>query len=331
MPLDINQISIKHRNRIIRDDNKQVLIAKLSDSLQEQDLAKPPNCNGLGRIHHFRRKSTTPWPENPLPLDPACKALKLPKVDLIEVQVFQCAACNFNCWYCFVPPELMKANTNCSEWCDSKSLIDLYLKQDCAPKVIDLSGGQPELIPEWVVWMMKAIEQRGLASEVYLWSDDNLSTDFFWRFLTTSQRNFIENYPNYGRVGCFKGFDEQSFCFNTNMNSSLFHQQLELMTRLLKTKIDIYAYVTFTTPSINNLDYKISEFVDRLQEINENLPLRIIPLEIKRFTPTNERLSCERTKALEYQYIVVKKWQEELEKRYSKELRVQAITEIPLR
>jgi hypothetical protein len=45
----IIEVPIEYRNRIIRVDNKQVLVAKLSGSLQEQDLAKPPNCNGLGR------------------------------------------------------------------------------------------------------------------------------------------------------------------------------------------------------------------------------------------------------------------------------------------
>lgn len=323
-------MSEKHRSKIIRLDTNQILIANMSNSLQEQDLTKPVNCNGLGRIHHFRRKSTSPWPENPLPLDPACKALGLPKTDLLEAQVFQCAACNFDCWYCFVPTNLMRADIKHSEWCDSKLLIDLYLEQNELPKIIDLSGGQPELVPEWVLWMMNEIRKRDLSSCIYLWSDDNLSTDFFWRFLTDSQRGTIENYSSYGRVGCFKGFDEQSFGFNTNMEQSLFQQQFKLMKKLLRTKIDIYAYVIFTTPTIDNIDRKIHEFIERLQELNENLPLRTVPLEIKPFVPMIQRLDHIRKKALEYQYIVVRRWQEELERRFPQEMRDKTISDIKL-
>jgi len=31
---------------------------------------------------------------------------------------------------------------------------------------------------------MKELNCRGLAEQTYLWSDDNLSTDYFWRFLS---------------------------------------------------------------------------------------------------------------------------------------------------
>ena len=50
--------------------------------------------------------------------------------------------------------------------------------------VLDLTGGQPDLVPEWILWMMCELRARGLERKVYVWSDDNLSNDYFWRFLS---------------------------------------------------------------------------------------------------------------------------------------------------
>jgi len=63
--------------------------------------------------------------------------------------------------------------------------------------------------------------------------DDNLSNDYFWRFLTPARYRAHCTYPNYGRVGCFKGFNEESFVFNTMAAPSMFDRQFELMGRLV--------------------------------------------------------------------------------------------------
>src|SRR5690606_36319878 len=127
---------------------------------------------------HFRREASPGWPPNPLPIDPASKILGITAADLLRAQVFQNASCNWRCWYCFVPFSLLGANEALSGWLSASELIDLYLNESSRPRVIDLSGGQPELVPEWVPWMMRELTDRGLEREVYLWSDDNLSNDY---------------------------------------------------------------------------------------------------------------------------------------------------------
>jgi len=42
-------------------------------------------------------------------------------------------------------------------------------------KLIDLSGGNPELTPEWIFQMMQSLEKRELHDKTYLWSDDTLT------------------------------------------------------------------------------------------------------------------------------------------------------------
>ncbi|KAM3111153.1 hypothetical protein [Phormidesmis sp. 146-33] len=330
MVIDTEALSARYREASVDLYNKRLLITNFHNTQQENDLTEPPNCKGFGRIRHFRRSSNNDWPCNPLPIDPACRALGLQATNMIRAQVFQSAACNWRCWYCFVPFELLSANRKYSEWMSPSQLIDLYLDQPVPPSMIDLTGGQPDLVPEWVPWMMAELKERGLEHQVYLWSDDNLSNDYFWQFLSDADLELIATYPKYGRVCCFKGFNSESFAFNTCAEPDLFNRQFQLMKRLLELGIDIYAYATFTTPAASEIVADIARFVDRLQAIDHNLPLRTVPLEIQTFTPVEGRLNDGTQAALRNQYLAIEAWKTELENRYPSIERSQSITDISL-
>jgi len=317
------------RQRIIDTSTRRVLISRLAGSAQAQDFTLPANCGGFGRVRHFRRNTASGWPSNPLPIDPAAKALGLPGADVLRAQAFQNAACAWRCWYCFVPFELLAGNPDQGRWFTADELLDLYIAEADRPVVIDLTGGSPDLTPEWVPWMMEALYRRGLDRNVYLWSDDNLSTDYLWRHLSTEQRQTMVAYTNYGRVACFKGFDEASFAFNTRAAPDSFDMQFELMKRLLALGIDCYGYATFTGEDGVGISAAMASFVDRLQLLDENLPLRTIPLHIDAFTPVKARLNDARRGALEVQDDAIAAWNEELERRFSTIERTRPITEVP--
>lgn len=318
------------RKKAIDVDARSLLITRFTGSKQESDLAEPSNCGGLGRVRHFRRQTESGWPTNPLPIDPACRALGSVPGAMLRAQVFQNAVCNWRCWYCFVDFDLLNGDEKRSEWVTADQLVDRYLDQPDPPPMIDLTGGQPDLTPEWVPWMMDALEARGLADTVYLWSDDNLSNDYFWTYLSDAQRRRIAAYPMYGRVCCFKGYNRDSFAFNTMAEPELFDRQFELMRRLLELGIDLYGYVTFTTPDARTVEHDMRVFVDRLQAIDPLLPLRVVPLKIAPFTPVVPRLDDERRRAIELQSDAVACWMNELTLRYSEEQRGLPITDITL-
>ena len=92
--IDTDRFSNALRGRSIDLVEQKVLVTNFRDSEQEQDLTVPANCNGFGRIRHFHRNTSDGWPSNPLPIDPASKALGVPSTDLLEAQVFQNASCN---------------------------------------------------------------------------------------------------------------------------------------------------------------------------------------------------------------------------------------------
>lgn len=328
--IDTDRISVELRKRGIDVPNRKLLITRYAGSEQAKDLSEPPNCDGLGRIRHFARsRSGVPW-TNPLPLDPAQHALRLHRTDHVRAQVFQNAVCNWRCWYCYVDFELLSANLNHARWASADELIALFLRDSNRASIIDLTGGQPDLTPEWIVWMMTALENAGLANLVYLWSDDNLSNDYLWKYLTPHDLEKLRSYTNYGRVACFKGIDAESFAFNTLADPALFERQFELFERLTRLEIDLYAYVTFTVPSTTSISSKMHSFMDRLQSIHENLPLRTVPLRIQGLTPTLGRMKQEHSNSMQHQETAIHIWNEEISKRFSSSHISQHISTISL-
>ncbi len=329
--IDTDRWSNRWRGAGIDLDGRRILVTDFRGTEQEPDLREPPNCGGLGRIRHFQRSSGIGWPPNPLPIDPACKALGIIARETIRAQVFQNAVCNWRCWYCFVPFDLLSANNRHSAWLTVSEMLDLYLKQPAPPQVLDLSGGQPDLTPEWIPWTLREIRDRELEDKIFVWSDDNLSTDYFWRYLSDEEIDLVRRSHNYGRVCCFKGFDEQSFAFNTLAEPSHYDRQFELFKRFVDLGVDVYAYVTLTTPNARKINDRIRRFVDRLQSIHSYLPLRTVPLEVQVFSPVRRRLGKENQKALEIQELVVEAWNIEIDTRFTKDELALAITDVDLR
>jgi hypothetical protein len=183
-------------------------------------------------------------------------------------------------------------------------------------------------VPEWSLWFVQALQRRGLQDSIFLWTDDNLSNDYLWRYLTRHELQQLVTFPNYGRVGCFKGFDAESFSFNTMAEPAAFEQQFMIMRRLVDTGFDVYGYATFTTPNVTDICRKMSEFVDRLQEqVDPVFPLRTIPLYISQYTPTNARITSEQERAVDLQEIAVEAWNTEMSRRFTAEVRQKGITE----
>ena len=330
--IDTRSFAEQMRAKIIRPATAEVLLSRLKASDQEGDLTKPPNCAGLGRIRHFRRDTAEGWPPNPLPIDPACAALGVKAGDLLTAQVFQNAACAWRCWYCFVPFNMLAGDERRGRWITADELVSLYAAEPDAPRVVDLSGGSPDLTPEWVVWVMDALERAGLSERTYLWSDDNLSTDYIFTKLSPAQRKRLETYGNYGRVCCFKGYDEASFAFNTGAEPGGFQRQFELFSRYLDLGLDLYGYVTLTGPDVAGARAAVFDFVDRLQAVAEQLPLRVVPLKVAPFGPMLRRSELsERAAAWEVQEEAIGAWNETIASRFAPLLRSQPITAITLR
>lgn len=327
------QFAAQLRARAIKLDTRQVLISRLAGSGQEADITVPVNCAGHGRVRHFKFATAEGWPRNPLPIVPACRALGIAPPDMMLAQVFQNAACAWRCWYCFVPEDLLTADESRASWLTAEDLVNLYAAEPDAPRVIDLSGGSPDLVPEWTPWMMRALRNRGLEQSTYLWGDDNLSTTYLFDKLDAADLELVRGYKNYGRVCCFKGYDERSFAFNTQARDEGFEQQFAIMRRVLDLGIDAYGYVTLTSPFDDKVESGVADLLDRLQALDENLPLRVVPLKIQVYGPVTKRLMAdgEREKSMTIQDQAIGAWNAEITMRFDARARSLDIVDVPLK
>jgi len=205
-----------------------------------------------------------------------------------------------------------------SEFKTADELLLLFLAEPKRPKLIDLSGGQPDIIPEWPVRMMEALKRKNLDDQYFLWVDDNLSVYFPWEFLSDNDFTLMRTYKNFARVGCFKGFSGESFQENTRARPELLTRQIDIISRWVKLGVDTYGYITLTTSSLNGMRGSLRAFMNSVQnKVGHFFLLRTIPLEILKFTPTTARMRDAERKAMENQYSVLAAWMDEIDDRFS--------------
>jgi len=316
--INTEEFSNKLREKAIKISDKRILITNYHGTEQEKDLHEAANCNGFGRVRHFKLNTGNDWPLNPLPIVPAQKYLGLSGLSEFNAQVFQNSICNWRCWYCYVDFKLLNGDSRYSSYLTCGDLLDMYQAEELKAPMIDLSGGQPDLTPEWIPWMMEELKSRNLDDKIFLWSDDNLSNDFFWKFLSQNDIDVISSYKMYARVCCFKGIDEQSFHINTKADPKLFYNQIELFKRLWELDIDLYAYITLTAPKETDFESTIPRFLDLVQKISDDVPLKIIPLRIfDFFTPVQSRNDVDKQSLLTGQMKAIEVWQKEINNRFS--------------
>lgn len=309
-PLDTKQRDAILRARVVDVPRRSLLIARIAGTAQEADLSAPTNCGGYGRIRHFRQSVVEGWPENPLPIVPAARWLGIEPTESTKAQVFQLAACAWRCWYCFVPFASMRADPSASQWLSAASLVDEYLAVPERPPILDLSGGSPDLAPEWIAWTLDELEERGATTSTFVWSDDNLSSD---RLVQTSNAALLQRIataPNYGKVCCLKGHDPTSFAFNTRAHPEGFERQFEILAMYAASGLDLYVYLPLVGPSGEPARVQVGRIADRLSAIRPDLPGRTVPLYIASFGAMAGRLDQERIRALERQWELIGHWQE---------------------
>jgi len=316
---DVDGLALSLRQRLVDLKRRRVLIADLRGSIQARDVHLV-NCGGVGRVWHKEVNPSEGWNDVPVPHYPASWRLGIPVEEASYIQVFQLAGCNYRCWYCYVDYHLLNATPKWSRFFSAEELIALWQKESLRPRVIRLSGGQPDLVPEWVPWMMEAMIEVGIDGETYLWVDDNLSGYYAWRFLTEEEWDLILNYPNFGRIGTIKGIDPESFHYNTGAPPEHFFRQIDLLGRWVKSGVDQYAYLILTTPNVEKAPERIEKLLDLLQEIHPNLPLRVFPQRIRRYSPTISRLTPEREETLYNQGLVLDLWNQSLRRRFDEHL-----------
>src|SRR5258708_7573081 len=156
---------------------------------------------------------------------------------------------------------------------------------------------------------MDALDRRMVGRTIYLWSDDNLSSD---RLITPEGKPLLRRMEAYGRgygkVCCLKGFDEASFAFNTGAGSSGFEKQLQILRAYAATDLDIYGYITFTSPPRTDGPDRVRRLADTLAGMRSDLLSRIVPLFVAEFSVMRPRIDSDAAAALDFQWNLMAAW-----------------------
>ena len=304
------------RNEILKKN--KFLMSKIITNSDKEKRRLNVNCNEFGRIRIFQRKKFSDWNEDPIPMDIISNKMKIGKLNEIPVQMFEVAKCNLHCWWCYLPKQLRNITEEYTKWFSVSELFNVFERENNDVKVIYLSGGNPELVPEFVYSYMKELDKRKRSQEIFLWSDDVLTTDYLVEKMSEEQINYMTKYKNYAKVCCLKGFDNESFEYNTGINGKEFDNQIKRLKICIDIGFDVYGYIILVCKDLNNIEFKIKQIMNKLQEISYFLPLRIIPIKIEKFSAVIERLNEEREQSILNQYQVLKIWNNELKNRFTK-------------
>ncbi|MBN2203293.1 MAG: radical SAM protein [Candidatus Aenigmarchaeota archaeon] len=246
----------------------------------------------------------------------------------------QLSGCNYNCNYCFVPPETNACNPNFSKYFSVKEIVDYFLKarEDFNEpiNVVRVTGGENMIVPEFVIELYNELEK---IDGTYLWIDTNLSATKHMENVENELKDVLKR-RNVGVTGCFKGTCKEDFSLITGAQQSFFDDQFKAAKLFLDWKTDLYVYLPALVYG-NSVEQKIDGFVNMLQALNKNLPLRVEMLIIHEYPAAKRNMELKskekRPIPLTDQRKVFDSWYNKiLPKYYSKEMLSKFCCEVPL-
>lgn len=347
------EIAKKLRTKMIDLEKKTVYCADFTATRQKKD------CDSVKRVRlligkPFRAKMyTTPkrkeYPSFVQPAEVASRKLGVPMEECNKTFLFQVKGCNLGvalsrgigCWFCYVDNNNLIPNSIGGIDLTAEEILLNYLAEakrrfygpsEERINVLRVSGGEPTIVPEIIIWLIDEIKRIDLQDHIYLWVDTNLLTgNLFWEALGKEGVKKIRDFPNIGFCGCYKGFDERSFQENLSrgdpkklkikIDPRFLQEQFKMHRKLIESGFDVYSYLDSTCKSVHNLEKRLDSFLVRLQkEVSRKAPLRVTSLEIKDwYRTTASRMGPEELKAVENQWKVIEMWERVLKKHFTLE------------
>ncbi|MFP4115844.1 MAG: radical SAM protein [Candidatus Aenigmatarchaeota archaeon] len=217
-----------------------------------------------------------------------------------DVFIYQLKACNLSCPYCYVDePNKTPVENKGAAFISVDGILDAFEDERGEREEFELnrirpSGGEPSLVPEQWLEVLRDLEDRGLGKEVHVQSDTNLTTGRFLDEL--EERGEVEEdilqkigeYDNFSLLASFKGTDPDNFRRNTRYDEEFFEEQKCSFKKYAEAGIDVYPF--FYNPNPETLPRLLEELSDDLGDVVYrkawNFPLKM-------YGPTEERLKKE--------------------------------------
>jgi len=335
-PIELGE---KLRKKLIKGD--KVMLANFGKTLQAKDSFRAGKIESdYFRIKKYRKPGKKDYFEGE-PAGIASVKLGIFKEECNTVFLAQVNACNLRCWYCYVDEKNLQANPVYGKWITADEMLYYFLTVSRLTQhakdpndrvnILRLSGGEAFLNPKLIYDTVQSIKKiAGLEKKLYLWADCNLATgDFFWKYLTRKQIDEIRNFKNLGICVCYKGFDKESFHYNTGAQPKFFNQQFLMHRRLIEEDFDVYSYIypvsIFSATDLERIDeisieylvQKMDTFIRRLQKnVSYYAPLRVTLPYIKEYEANKSEISPRRKKIIELQPVIKNLWEQIIAEKY---------------
>lgn len=249
---------------------------------------------------------------------------------LISAQI---ALCDFYCWHCYVPDELLRGASNKINYFTPRDFVDRFLAVRADPKkesygsnVLRVSGGEPFLAPDFILGCLEYLQDKGLDKEIFVWSETNLSPFLMKGGQTSLVETWLEEqgkslknfakFKNFVLHPCLHGTNPSNFAQITFAKEEYFNQLIEGLRLLVDLKIDVYPTIgSNTSPST-----EITDLFLKLKEINTKLPLRfaLIPYSFDNYPAIDARLSKSKRQGVIYgKDAMISQWNALLKENYN--------------
>ncbi|MBU0505665.1 MAG: radical SAM protein [bacterium] len=299
------------RNRLITHDGEGVMVANLLGSLEEKDNPEQILMDGLARKKTSFIRGTRKWHEVLVPLKPAAQALKTEEEGCQESLLVQVGACNLRCWYCFVDVNLITGAKDYTKELSVDKVVE-YLKDHQQYKILHISGGEPLLSIEFIQKLQTQLKACLDKKAPYLWMETNLTVSpYDLPIECYSKLETVFQNKKVGVVGCFRSFVPDEYSKTIGGLDVNWYKQFSVARDLTSLGADFYSTVVLMTNDFRNVESKIKYFFDTyIKYLGEQKMNRLLPIEIRRYTPTKERLDDEYEKLIQSQYDVLPIWKD---------------------
>jgi uncharacterized Fe-S cluster-containing radical SAM superfamily protein len=285
-------------------------VARFEGTLQAMDCAGTIVMGGRARLKRTYRAAIARWPAMHLPLVPASVATGHDREECRTSLLIQLAGCNLRCWFCFVDDCVLAGNAGRVAPISTSDVVAFLREKRRTIHVVMVSGGEPLLQPSFLL-KLKADMDLHLGIDVpYMWIETNLTVDpQEWSVGTRRKMGNLLRSPRVGVTGCVKSYHPWGYYINTRRPGSEMWQQIGNARRLQEMGADLYPTIVLAGPTPRRCERVIDTCVKRLRdELGQEALRRIIPLEIRPYRPTMERMSRMRALYLRAQYRVLDTW-----------------------
>lgn len=293
------------RSKVITVDSDKIRVAKLSGSLIAKDNHKKIFLNGLIRKRHSFVTGTDKWHKVLLPMLPVCKALNLKPEECLESLIIQTPVCNIRCWFCFVDYKLINGNPDNTGIISQDQIVNFLKEKNM--RIIHISGGEPIIIPEFINGLYQKSKNIESSQRPFIWVETNLtispsdldqeSLDHLVSVMKSKRTGF---------VGCFKSICPEDYHFSIGNSDTDWIKQFESAKKFLDYNANFYSTLILVVRNLWNLKSKIKTFFDTaIKYCGEEFLRKIVPIEVRLYSATSDRISGKEKQLLKSQYEVL--------------------------